>query len=311
MPKDRDGMSRSLATTQGSEADYEAIEAAVMETERGRRFLAEYARRNRHADTEVLLSAIGRIETALTLREEPSEASRFRGDLLDMARAIAATRAAAAEIVPEIDGAGKLSDVSDELDAIVAVTEQATSDILGNAEQIQDLAWTLREQGADAMLCDSLDARATGIYTACAFQDLTAQRSRKVMTTLHFIERRIRSIVEIWEVEEARLDSPMREPGSSDLEVFAPSSQADIDFVMVEGEPEAGLAPSAAAIETVAPAWSAPELPVAVAEDEVLFTAEPAPPPPTAVRPALVAVDARPEPDLNDMSLADRTRLFS
>src|SRR5258708_30412086 len=38
--------------------DYDAIVSAIMETSRGRWFLAEFARRNRHADTERLLAAI-------------------------------------------------------------------------------------------------------------------------------------------------------------------------------------------------------------------------------------------------------------
>ena len=37
-----------------TEADYEAIAAAVMETLRGRWFLAEFAKRNRNADTELI-----------------------------------------------------------------------------------------------------------------------------------------------------------------------------------------------------------------------------------------------------------------
>ena len=36
------------------EADYEAIREAFMETARGRWFLAEYAKRNRHADTRMV-----------------------------------------------------------------------------------------------------------------------------------------------------------------------------------------------------------------------------------------------------------------
>lgn len=52
-----------------SQEDYEAIHAAVMETWRGRWFLAEYAKRNRNADTTALLTAIARIETALSLRD--------------------------------------------------------------------------------------------------------------------------------------------------------------------------------------------------------------------------------------------------
>ncbi|GBD48917.1 hypothetical protein [Methylopila sp. Yamaguchi] len=45
--------------------DYESIEQAVMETERGRWFLAEFARRNRAADTGVILEALGRLEGRL------------------------------------------------------------------------------------------------------------------------------------------------------------------------------------------------------------------------------------------------------
>ena len=49
-----------------SEVDYEAIEAAVTETVRGRWFLAEFARRNRVAETRQLLEAMGRLEEAVT-----------------------------------------------------------------------------------------------------------------------------------------------------------------------------------------------------------------------------------------------------
>ena len=45
--------------------DYEAIEQAVLETERGRWFLAEFARRNRAADTGEILDALGRLESRL------------------------------------------------------------------------------------------------------------------------------------------------------------------------------------------------------------------------------------------------------
>jgi hypothetical protein len=45
--------------------DYDAIEAAVMDTARGRWFLAEFARRNRTADTSLLLTAIERLENML------------------------------------------------------------------------------------------------------------------------------------------------------------------------------------------------------------------------------------------------------
>ena len=40
------------------ERDFDAIEAAVRETERGRWFLTEFARRNRLGETRLLLEAI-------------------------------------------------------------------------------------------------------------------------------------------------------------------------------------------------------------------------------------------------------------
>lgn len=56
----------SLPPPQGmNEVDYEAIEAAVTETVRGRWFLAEFARRNRLAETRQLLDAMSRIEAAV------------------------------------------------------------------------------------------------------------------------------------------------------------------------------------------------------------------------------------------------------
>ena len=53
-----------------SDADFDTIEAAVMESARGRWFLVEYARRNRHADTQVLLAALARLEEAMGVRVE-------------------------------------------------------------------------------------------------------------------------------------------------------------------------------------------------------------------------------------------------
>jgi hypothetical protein len=47
------------------EAEYDAVYAAVTATARGRWFLAEYANRNRHADTGLLVAAIARIEAAI------------------------------------------------------------------------------------------------------------------------------------------------------------------------------------------------------------------------------------------------------
>ncbi|MFA6265628.1 MAG: hypothetical protein WC670_07945 [Pseudolabrys sp.] len=64
-----------------AEDDYQSFCEALGSSERGRAFLQEYARRNRHADTEVVLSALNRLEeTALEQRPAP-DADRIRQDL--------------------------------------------------------------------------------------------------------------------------------------------------------------------------------------------------------------------------------------
>ena len=45
--------------------DYDAIHEAVLETERGRWFLHEFARRNRNTDTASVLTAIRKLESVL------------------------------------------------------------------------------------------------------------------------------------------------------------------------------------------------------------------------------------------------------
>jgi chemotaxis protein CheZ len=201
-----------------SEADYDMIESAVLETTRGRWFLAEYARRNRHADTTMLLGAIERLEASLRGEATPRLVDRLRFDLVEMANSIVRTKAEIATIKPDADQHGKFGEATEELDSIVQATETATSEILAAAEQVQEIAWTLREQGLDPMVCDTLDARATEIYTACSFQDLTGQRTSKVIEVMRYLEGRINAMIDIW---------GLRGTMSAEAEVAAEASQAD------------------------------------------------------------------------------------
>jgi hypothetical protein len=60
-----------------NEADFESIEAAVMETVRGRWFLAEYARRCRAEDNARLLSAVDRLENAAAAARAEEASARL------------------------------------------------------------------------------------------------------------------------------------------------------------------------------------------------------------------------------------------
>jgi hypothetical protein len=48
-----------------NDTEYDAVYAAVTATERGRWFLTEFANRNRYADTQLLIDALARIESAV------------------------------------------------------------------------------------------------------------------------------------------------------------------------------------------------------------------------------------------------------
>jgi len=52
-----------------TDADFQAFSEAFMETTRGRWFLAEFARRNRNADTAMVLDAVARIERSLAAQK--------------------------------------------------------------------------------------------------------------------------------------------------------------------------------------------------------------------------------------------------
>src|SRR3974390_1067834 len=86
-----------------SEEHYRAFCALLSQSERGRRLLAEHARRTRQADTESLLAAIMRIE--LRLKVDASVAHRLRDDLRMLLVAIRMAR-------PEIDTAGPVTQVT-------------------------------------------------------------------------------------------------------------------------------------------------------------------------------------------------------
>jgi hypothetical protein len=89
----QDGLARRTDPAAPSEADYEAVCAALMATARGRAFLDEHARRARQADTAVALEALSRLEYLLRQNQDGAEASaRLRIELRALMLAVASAR---------------------------------------------------------------------------------------------------------------------------------------------------------------------------------------------------------------------------
>ena len=126
-----------------SEADYTAIHDVFMETARGRWFLAEFAKRNRNADTRMVLDAVARIEQSLAgAKDAPADLSEVF-----------------AAIGPIVEEAKQ--------QAIAALQGQPSATRFATAYRsvraIREVAWMLRESGSDSGVCDGLDAQANTI----------------------------------------------------------------------------------------------------------------------------------------------------
>ena len=84
-----------------------------------------------------------------------------------------------------------IPEATDELDAVVAATADATNTIMAQCEKIDAVG-----AGLDDASKEALTGCVTQIYEACSFQDITGQRIKKVITTLRIIEERVDSIVD-------------------------------------------------------------------------------------------------------------------
>jgi len=140
----------SARAAQPSEADYDAIQEAFMETSRGRWFLGEYAKRNRNADTKMVLDAVARIEGTLAAQKPPEPE---RDPLLD--QLLASFRAALTQARH-----GATNAVGD------LALEQNLAPVRKGARVIREIAWRLREIGADGRICDLIDSQVVVIESA-------------------------------------------------------------------------------------------------------------------------------------------------
>lgn len=79
---------------------------------------------------------------------------------------------------------------TDELDAVVEATAEATGKIMDSCEVIQD-----KVAGTDAEA--AVTEEVMKVYEACSFQDITGQRITKVVSTLKTIEDKVDRLVEV------------------------------------------------------------------------------------------------------------------
>jgi len=274
-----------------TEEEYLVIEEAVSANTRGRAFLRMRDKRARAFSAEetvrILKEYLGEVKISAPPPQPATVDSGahvriLRQELQEMSVYIQQTRSEVAALRPNDTGNNRIMAASGELDAIVLATERATSDILNAAEQISAIVAKLpRDDENVKALARDIDAQAIEILTACSFQDITGQRINKVVATLHYLEKRVNSMIEIWGIDgnvapmQPHPDEIDKRPdahllnGPSDDGV----SQDDVDALL------AGLAATSVSAPAPAPAPVAAPTPPAKAAAPAPAPVHAAPPP--------------------------------
>jgi len=154
-----------------------------------RKRLAEIGARYPHAAPEMVTEIVEAVLSTMRGAISSHEAVLL-AELKDLNSTIAKAKAEIAALRVEEIAASHIPAATDELDAIVQHTAEATESILESCEKLDGLADQLASQYASV-----LQSATTRIFEACSFQDITGQRISKVVATLKTIEARIAHIM--------------------------------------------------------------------------------------------------------------------
>lgn len=115
---------------------------------------------------------------------------KFYREIEGLARFIRNAKAEIAAIRPKDITSEHIPNATDQLDAVVGATEEATNKIMDECDAISSIAATLSPEQNE-----QLTACVTRVFEACNFQDLTGQRINKVVSALRHIEDKIQALM--------------------------------------------------------------------------------------------------------------------
>jgi hypothetical protein len=159
------------------EAEYRAIEAALLETARGRWFLAEHSRRSRRMETIELENALSSLKSSL--RDPPALLGRLQSELQTIA-----------ELLEKARKDALARDPRDAIDAPAAPTM-----LLQAAEKLHEHAWDLQAREVDADLCEQIGRQTAVIFALSVRQAQEAQRSKRHVEMIDAVADRVAGII--------------------------------------------------------------------------------------------------------------------
>ena len=121
-----------------AEQEYRAIEAALLETARGRWFLAEHSRRSRRLETVQLETAIASLTSSM--RDPPALLGRLEADLAQLNDLVQETR----------------TELFQRQTAGLEHETPATTGLLAAAENLHELVWSLQSKALEPQVCEQI-----------------------------------------------------------------------------------------------------------------------------------------------------------
>ena len=159
-----------------TDEEYRAIEVAMLQTARGRWFLAEHSRRSRRMESADLELALTKFKSSL--RNPPALLGRMHTELDQIKALIDETRASL--VVRETTrGDGAVDD------------RPATAHLLQAAEALHESIWSLQAKDVDAELCNEIGRQTTAIFALTARQAQESRRVKKMASALDQIADRV------------------------------------------------------------------------------------------------------------------------
>jgi chemotaxis protein CheZ len=138
---------------------------------------------------------------------DEAEDQRLKSEIINLVQYVRRFRKEIAQMVASDNPhkATHFDTMSDQLDAIVRATEDATNVILESAEKIDTSVCklrTTRDESSREALYQSMGDDTVALMEACAFQDITGQRVSKIIRSMKFVEERVNIMIELWGQDE-------------------------------------------------------------------------------------------------------------
>lgn len=119
------------------------------------------------------------------------ETEKIASELRELLTFIGAAKTELVGMQPKSLSHRDIPDAGEQLDAIVAATDDAANTIMDAADTVGQMASEL-----EGDMAEKLETVSTELFQASSFQDLTGQRITKVTRTLNHLEERLSALAE-------------------------------------------------------------------------------------------------------------------